>query len=255
MTSAPAAAQPPHDDLELLLPFYAAGKLSAQETLLVEARLTHDAEFRRRLDLVEEERSQTVLLNDGIAAPSPAAREGLFALIDAETAASPTRQAASQNHAAPRPGQGARQGSRQDSRQEPGGLRAWLAGLADAFTPRAMGYAVAGLAALAVVQAGLLAHLASGSRQQPGNRQQPGGYVTASAPGLESGVHALARFAPGVTMADAGAWLQDNGMRIVDGPKPGGLWRLRIAGDAAGKDAAMRKLQARPELFAAVLPE
>ncbi|MFC3638163.1 hypothetical protein ACFONL_12400 [Camelimonas fluminis] len=239
MTSAPAAAQSPDDDLELLLPFYAAGKLSSGQTRQVEARLAHDAEFRRRLDLVEEERSQTVLLNDGIAAPSPAARERLFAMIDAETAARPASRVTSESRAAPA------------SRAAPvrSGPGAWLAGLVEAFTPRAMGYAVAGLAALAVVQAGLLAHLASGSRQQPG------GYVTASAPAQESGVHALARFAPGVTMADAGVWLQDNGMRIVDGPKPGGLWRLRIASDAAGKDAAMRKLQGSPELFATVLPE
>jgi len=237
MTSAPAAAQPPDDDLELLLPFYAAGKLSPPETRRVEARLARDAEFRRRLDLVEEERGQTVLLNDGVAAPSPATRERLFAMIDAEIAATPAGRAAYQgNH----DGLAAR---------ARGDLRAWLAGLAAAITPRAMGYAVAGLAALAVVQAGLLAHLA------PAGRDRADVYVTASAPAGQGGVHVLARFAPGVTMAAVGTWLRDNGMRIVDGPKPGGLWRLRVAADAAGKVAAMRKLQASPEIFATVLPE
>jgi len=240
MTSASAAAQPPDDDLELLLPFYAAGKLSPQEARRIEARLAGDAEFRRRLDLIEEERGQTVLLNDSIAPPSSATRERLFAMIDADIAATPAGRTAYQgNHDSV--AAGGQEGLR-------GGLRAWLAGLAAAITPRAMGYAVAGLAALAIVQAGVLAHLASG-------RNRPDVYVTASAPVEPGGVHVLARFAPGVTMTAVAAWLRDNGMRIVDGPKPGDLWRPRIAADAAGKEAAMRKLRASPGVFATVLPE
>jgi len=241
MTSASAATQRPDDDLELLLPFYAAGKLSPPETRRIEARLTGDAGFRRRLDLIEEERGQTVLLNDSIAPPLSATRERLFAMIDAEIAATPAGRAAHQgNH------DGIAAGGQEGLR---GGLRAWLAGLAAAITPRAMGYAVAGLAALAIVQAGVLAHLASAGRDRPDV------YVTASAPVAPGGVHVLARFAPGVTMTAVAAWLRDNGMRIVDGPKPGDLWRLRIAADAAGKEAAMRKLQASPGVFATVLPE
>lgn len=230
MMSARASAQPPaDDDLELLLPFYATGALPAQQARLIEARLADDAEFRRRLDLINEEREQTARVNASIAPPSPAARDRLFAMIDAETNAQPAV------HPTASPFMD--------------GLRRWFADIAGMLTPRAMGYAVAGLAALAVVQAGLLAHLASGSREATP------GYVTASGPVATGGAYVLARFAPGATMAQATEWLAANGMQIVDGPKPGGLWRLRVADDRAAMAAAIGKLQENTGLFAAVLPE
>lgn len=244
MMTARAPAQPPaDDDLELLLPFYATGALPAQQARQIEARLADDAEFRRRLDLIDEERDQTARVNASIAPPSSAARDRLFAMIDAETRAQPeARQRAPKATPTSWPAP-----SFMD------GLRRWFASLASILTPRAMGYVVAGLAALAVVQASLLAHLASGGREAAP------GYVTASGPavqaGAQVGAHALVKFAPGATMAQASEWLAANGMQIVDGPKPGGLWRLRIAGDNAAMAAAIGKLQANPGLFATVLPE
>lgn len=230
-----AAPPPPaDDDLELLLPFYATGRLPDHDMRRVAARLAADAEFRRRLELVLEEQAQAESVNAIIPPPSSDARNRLFALIDAEPA---------------------RAGALTPGRA---GVRRWLARLADAVTPRASGYAIAGLVALAIVQAGALVHLATTNNAAPAG---PGAYVTASAPerAQANSGQALVRFAAGVTMADAAAWLEANRMLVVDGPRPGGFWRLRTSsqsGDAAAAQGeALARLRANPALFDAVLPE
>lgn len=242
------------DELDLALPFYAIGKLPPQEMQAVAARLANDSGARRRLELVGEERRETEALNAAIAPPSLAAMERLFARIDAEEA--PVEAAARQKPVA---GQGQ------------GGLLARLFGprgraAAHGAAPRAWGFAVAALAVIAIIQSGLLLQLLS--RTAP---QAP--YVTASAPeapgAARSGAsptgasptgvnqtgaaHAMVRLQPGVSMSEVEAWLTANQLRIVDGPRPGGLWRIQAAsGDAA---ALVSRLQAAQQLFAVTLPE
>jgi hypothetical protein len=71
-------------DIEDLLPWHAAGTLDPRDTRRVEAALANDPELARRYELVREELSQTVYLNETLGAPSPRAMEALFAKIDAE---------------------------------------------------------------------------------------------------------------------------------------------------------------------------
>src|SRR5262245_45317577 len=72
------------DDIEALLPWYAAGTLEPREASQVETALAADAELVRRLDLVREEMDEAILLNEALAVPSARVMENLFKAIDKE---------------------------------------------------------------------------------------------------------------------------------------------------------------------------
>src|SRR5579864_7100845 len=69
-----------------LLPFYATGKLSLEDTRRVERALVSDAELRRELALVEEEQVATVEANEMLGLPSARSADRFFAMLDAEPA-------------------------------------------------------------------------------------------------------------------------------------------------------------------------
>src|SRR5215470_3429756 len=120
------------DDIEALLPWYAAGTLDAREADEVEAAVAADAELARHLDLVREEMSEAILLNEALGAPSARVMENLFKAIDRER----------------RTARGKAAGN---------GLGAWLMEL---FTPRAFAFAAGAAALVITVQAGVIAKLA-----------------------------------------------------------------------------------------------
>jgi anti-sigma factor RsiW len=70
------------DDIEALLPWYAAGTLDVREADQVEAALATDAELTRRLGLVREEMTEAVVLNESLGVPSARVMEKLFQVID-----------------------------------------------------------------------------------------------------------------------------------------------------------------------------
>ena len=72
--------------LELLLPWYAAGTLSRSESDCVEKALAGDIELARRYALVLEELAETINLNEALGEPSASVAETLFAAIDVEEA-------------------------------------------------------------------------------------------------------------------------------------------------------------------------
>jgi anti-sigma factor RsiW len=183
-------------ELESLLPWHAAGTLSAREAQSVEAALARDPELRRRFELVREELAQTIHLNETLGAPSARALTELFAKIDAEP----------ERHAAPSLNIGAR-------------IREFFGGL----SPRTLAWS-AGAAALAIVlQAAVIGGIAL--------KEQSAGYQTASVAGAASGdgSYALIRFQPQATAADITRFLQTNKLSIAGGPAAGGLYRVRIA--------------------------
>src|SRR6201999_3788097 len=77
-----------HDrqEIENLLPWHAVGTLSRRDAERVEDALATDEELARRFDLVREELSETIHLNESLGAPSARAMEKLFNAIDAEGA-------------------------------------------------------------------------------------------------------------------------------------------------------------------------
>src|SRR5215831_18148564 len=74
------------EEIEYLLPWHAAGTLSRRDAERVERALATDQDLARRFDLVREELSETIHLNESLGAPSARAMEKLFAAIDAEGA-------------------------------------------------------------------------------------------------------------------------------------------------------------------------
>jgi len=80
----------------------------------------------------------------------------------------------------------------------------------------------------------------------------PGGtFHTASAPESREGSFALVAFASDATAQQIADLLAAQGASIVDGPKPGGLYRVRVSSkrlDADALKAAVAKLASRREI-------
>lgn len=204
------------DEAELLLPWHATGRLTSAETTRLEAALP-EPELSRRSAFAEEERAATAALNAALPRPSAAARAALFARIGALEA----QEVAPAQRRIPRDGPFER-------------LAAWLAGL----SPRTLGLAAAAALVVAVQAGALLAALTVGGTR----------YEVASVPGAGgAGSHALVAFAPEATAARIEALLLARGATIVDGPRPGGLYRLRIGPEGlsmADREAALAALRA-----------
>jgi hypothetical protein len=183
-------------ELESLLPWHAAGTLSAREAQSVETALARDPELKRRYELVRKELAQTIHLNETLGAPSARVMTDLFAKIDAE----PKR------HAAPSLNIGVR-----------------IVEFFGALSPRTLAWS-AGAAALAIVlQAAVIGGIAL--------KERSAGYQTASVAGAASGdgSYALVRFRPQATAADITRFLETNKLSVAGGPAAGGLYRVRIA--------------------------
>jgi anti-sigma factor RsiW len=181
-------------EIEDLLPWHATGTLSRREAEKVEAALARDPELARRLELVREELAATIHLNETLGAPSPRAAERLFAAIDAE--ARPVRSL---------------------------GLSARITEFFASLTPRQLAFSAAAGALAIVLQAGLIGAIVIGQQTQ-------GTYQTASADKpAEAGSYAFVRFAPDANAQDIASVLDANKVSIVDGPRPGGIYRVRIA--------------------------
>lgn len=197
--------------IEDLLPWHAAGTLSAREAQAVDAALARDPELARRYELVREELAQTIYLNETLGAPSARAMTDLFSKIDAE----PKRDAA------PSFNLGAR-------------VRDFFSSL----SPRTLAWS-AGAAALAIV---LQAAVIGGIMFE---EQNAGGYHTASVSGTASaeGSFALIRFQPQASVADITRFLESNTLSITGGPAAGGIYRVRIAETKLSKSDRDRRLQ------------
>ena len=72
-------------EIELLLPWHAAGTLNARDCLRVDEALARNPELAGRYAAVREEYAETIELNESLGAPSARAIQELFAAIDAES--------------------------------------------------------------------------------------------------------------------------------------------------------------------------
>ena len=84
-------------------------------------------------------------------------------------------------------------------------------------------------------------------------------YQTASGPQVSGffGTFAIVAFAPGATAGEVAAFLTEVGAEIVEGPKAGGIYRLRLASERLPPERAealMRKLVANKSLIAFAVP-
>ena len=206
-------------EMEMLLPWHAAGTLNARDARRVEEALARDPELARQYAAIREEYAETIALNESLGAPSARAMQKLFAAIDQEPARNPSGSL---------------------------NLSARISEFFASLSPRTLAWS-ASLGALALLlQAGVIGAVLM--------KNQTATYQTASlsmnepitrALGPEAPPRALVRFSPDARVADITALLDNYQASIVDGAK-GGMFRLQFGSKAMTKDeiaALMSKLQ------------
>ena len=77
-------------EIEMLLPWHAAGTLNARDARRVEEALARDPELARQYAVIQEEYAETIRLNESLGAPSARAMQKLFTAIDGEPARKPS---------------------------------------------------------------------------------------------------------------------------------------------------------------------
>jgi anti-sigma factor RsiW len=218
----------PNEDIEALLPWYEKGTLPEKEARLVADYLESHPERARFLALIREEVSETIEANERAGMPSSAA---LGRLMDAVAAEPKTQRAV--------------------VRERAGGFLARL------FGQSASPWLAAGAAAaclVILVQAAALGVLMM--RDVPGTG--PGGTVLSSgdpARTAETGSFALVRFSPTATAQDISALLRSFNAVIVDGPKPGGVYRVKLSTQTLAKgqiEEILTQIRARSDIIAFV---
>lgn len=73
-------------EIEMLLPWHAAGTLNARDARRVEEALASDPELAKQYAAIRGEYEETIHLNESLGAPSARAMQNLFGAIDAEPA-------------------------------------------------------------------------------------------------------------------------------------------------------------------------
>lgn len=206
------------DEFEAFLPWYVSGKISTADKAKVEAYLAKHPEVRSHVAMARDEADNVFAANAQIEAPRDALDK-----LRASIASSPS----------------ARLHSVKASLIDKLGL--FLSGLA----PRQLAYAGISAALAIAVLGGSLGSLKSGG--------QGAGYQTAAGPGASAakGTFALVAFQPAAPAGALSAFLAENKLAIVEGPKAGGVFRVRLSDEALSKEAteaAIAKLKGRADL-------
>lgn len=183
-----------------LLPWYAAGTLPSAEAARVEAALAADPTLRDELEIVREDQDATLALAEASPRPSARVLDALMRKVEAEPAKAAHVVARARASFAD-----------------------WLGEKLAMLSPRTLAYA-AGAAALAlVVQAGIIGSAFMGSAPE----YQTASYRTARGP-VSDGTFVLVGFNPEATAGDMARLLDQVGGTIVEGPRPGGFYRVRV---------------------------
>ena len=195
-------------EIELLLPFHAAGTLNARDTRRVDEALASDEALARQYAVIREEYAETIHLNESLGAPSVRAMQKLFAAIDGEPARKPSLSL---------------------------DFSARMSGFFASLSPRTLAWS-ASLGALALLmQAGIIGAVlvknqsasfqtASLSMNEPSTRNMA----------AEPPPRALVRFAPDARVADITALLDSYQASIVGAAN--GLFRIQFGNKAMSKD-------------------
>jgi hypothetical protein len=211
------------EEIEMLLPWYATGRLNRADRERVENYLASHPEMLRQLDLVRTERDETVAANEALGAPSAGAIDRLMAALPA------TR-------------------GRRTPLSRGAALFQRLADFFAAPTAAGVRWVAIAAAALIAVQAATIGALLYDRGVD---------YETASGQETGEGIAALVVFTDGATAPAISRLLAELGASIVDGPKPGGVYKVRLRMEdrsQAARDARLRALAERRDIVRSVLP-
>ena len=177
----------PPEEVEALLPWHAAGTLSARDARRVDEALARDTRLAKQYAVIQEEFAETIHLNESLGAPSSRAMQRLFAGIDAEPARAPSVSST---------------------------LSARIAEFFASLSPRTLAYSATAAAAALLLQAGVIGAVLV--------KQNQTSFESAAYQGQsESGVRALVRFAPEARISDITQFLDSYNASILGGPKAG----------------------------------
>lgn len=202
-------------EIEVLLPWHAAGTLSPRDARRVQKAIALNPDLARQYATVQDEHAETNLLNESVDVPSLRIMHKLFAAIDAE----PVRQV-----------------------ETPLSLSGRVATVFGHLSPRTLA-TVAVLGALVLLlQAGVIGAVLmkfdGGSVQMaaPQEPARPGSaerLTRAVVPAAGSQI--FVRFIPEVRMTDITAFLESHRAVIVDGDQTG-LFRIQVGDQLASQD-------------------
>lgn len=220
----------PKEDIEALLPWYEKGTLAPEEARLVEDYLQDNQDDLAYLELIREEAGETIAANEMVGMPSNAAFDKLMASIAAEP-----------------------KSARAVVRERAGGFFARLFGQG---TPVWAPIAAGAACLVILVQAAAIGVLFT----------HPQGFGTDVAEGpngtrLSSGVERvgntggrviLIRFNPNATAGDISTLLHSLNATIVEGPKPGNVFRVRISDQPLSSEqieAILKQMRERSDII------
>ena len=194
MTALSKLPEMPPEEVEALLPWHAAGTLSARDARRVDEALARDPKLARQYAVIQEEFAETIHLNESLGAPSSRAMQRLFAGIDAEPARVPSVSSTF-----------------------------WMR-VAEFFAslqPRTLAWTATAAAVALLLQAGVIGAVLV--------RQQQASFQSAAyeAGQADTGVRALVRFAPEARISDITRFLDGYNASILAGPK-GGMFRVQF---------------------------
>jgi len=195
-------------EIETLLPWYAAGTLRRRDRQRVEDALRYDPALARHADLVREELAETISFNESLGVPSARCMDRLMAAIDAETTAARKRNSA-------------------------GAIAAQFSSFIAGFSPRTLAVAASFAVAAIALQAFLLVSMAT-KPQAPFQTASVNPTVTGH------GTFAMVRFAREASAGEITRFLEEYQATLVDGPKPGGFYRVRLAMKTLAKEELTR---------------
>ena len=212
------------EEVEKLLPWYVTGKLGRADTSKVENYLAEHPDVSAQLDLVRAEREQTVRANEALGMPSPSG-------IDRLTASLPPARPSFFGCVT---------------------AGSWAIGFAKFFaapTTRGVRWAAIVAAVLILAQSAVITTLLL-------RAAEPADLV-ASGPSQSDGLPVLVVFSDDAKAAAIAQLLAEFEATIVDGPKPGGVYKIRLRiqdTSRRAKEALLRKLAERRDIIRIVLP-
>jgi hypothetical protein len=217
----------PKEDIEALLPWFEKGTLPPEEARLVEQYLQNNSDELRYLELIREEADETITANEMAGIPSRSALDRLMADIAAEP-----------------------KSARAVVREKAGGFFSRLFGQGTpAWVPVATG-----LACLVIlVQAAAIGVLFTHPQGLPG----PGGSILSGGGDpvervSDNGRVVLIRFTPNATAEDISTLLRSLNATIVEGPKPGNVFRVRISNQPLSSEqieAILKQMRERSDII------
>ena len=219
-------------EIEMLLPFHAAGTLNARDARRVDEALASDPDLARQYAVIREEYAETIHLNESLGAPSARAMQKLFAAIDGEPVRKPSLSTS---------------------------LSARVSEFFTKLSPRTLAWSASLGAVALLLQAGVIGAVLVKNQTasfQPASLSlnEQSGPITRDLGGSVAPPRALVRFAPDARVADITALLDSYQASIIDGAK-GGMFRLQFGSRPMSKDEVtglMNKLQSEKIVSLAV---